>query len=529
MIAGRTYYDILGLPKYGKNEDGLEVSFNGIAEAYNRTVRGTGDGSLPFWLVERANEAYRVLSDPKKREEYDKQIADIENELSSEVVSVPVEEEKKEEIVNEIVEEVKEEIIDNPETEIEKRIEEKVESKVRDESIDAYEELLALTREEINKEQLIEDIKVENEEFQDVIYEIKEEEIEPKVSNERIDAYENLLALVSEGAKLEQSKEVVETFKDTAAEEKKEELETFTIKRASALGNNYQEKEEEPILDSKTESEEQKEDNNQEIIPLTIKKEKEKRKNEKQTDEPLSDKKKKLIYGASVIFGGPLGIIVAYAIVNKKNKSNKLKLQKNKNIGNKIKSVKTPQSELIKEYQKKLDAKVDALLSESNDKYSLEISKARYLSQKELLDKMLEIELNKEIKNGHLTMHKLKCLSLKNRMESIDDRIAILDDKINGKIESKKHFGDKLLFNANKKLYSNQDELNKAKVNEDLDKMDKNFKISKLSIKQSKFLKRRDIVAKLVRFNSNVVGKFGKLYTNVDALIEPIIEKARQR
>ena len=527
MIAGRTYYDILGLPKYGQTEDGLKISFNGIAEAYNRTVRGTGDGSLPFWLVERANEAYRVLSDPKKREEYDKQIADIENELSSEVVSTPTEE-PKEETVKEIVEEVKEEIINEPETEIEQIIEEKVESKVSDKSIDAYEELLALTREEINKEQLIEDIKVENEEFQDVIYEIKEEEIETKVSNERIDAYENLLALASEGAKVEQLKEepkeetetlesyIVEIEDLEKPEEVEEELETFTIKRSSALDNDYH-------VVEKVE----KQNNNQEIIPLSPKKEKEEK--EKQADKQISDKKKKLIYGASIVFGGLPGFIVAYAIVNKNNISNKLKLQKIKDIGNKIKSVKTPQSELIKEYQKKLDAKVDALLSESNDKYSLEISKARYLSQKELLDKMLEIELNKEIKNGHLTMHKLKCLSLKNRMESIDDRIAILDDKINGKIESKKHFGDKLLSNANKKLYSNQDELNKAKVNEDLDKMDKNFKISKLQIRQSKLLKRRDRAAKLVRFNSNVVGKFGKLYTNVDALIDPIIEKARQR
>ena len=65
--SNQTYYDILGLPKNGINDRGEKVSIDSIERAYNR-IRWQEFR----YLDEKVIEAYSVLSDVKKREEYDR-------------------------------------------------------------------------------------------------------------------------------------------------------------------------------------------------------------------------------------------------------------------------------------------------------------------------------------------------------------------------------------------------------------------------------------------------------------------------
>lgn len=106
----QTYYDILGLPKDGKDEiTGEPVSIESIQNARNRLIYGVqGQDSLPFWVKSKVEEAYSILSDSEKRREYDKSL--IEKVDSD--VSFNFEEEKEEKEQPEQIEEEKEEFED---------------------------------------------------------------------------------------------------------------------------------------------------------------------------------------------------------------------------------------------------------------------------------------------------------------------------------------------------------------------------------------------------------------------------------
>lgn len=63
-MDNQTYYDILGVKK--------DASLENIRYARNRLK--FGEDSVPFWMWEKIDKAYDVLSDSEKRKEYDKNI-----------------------------------------------------------------------------------------------------------------------------------------------------------------------------------------------------------------------------------------------------------------------------------------------------------------------------------------------------------------------------------------------------------------------------------------------------------------------
>ena len=78
----QTYYDILGLPKYGKRENGDEVSLNSIIKAKDRLKFGNSDDRAPFSMWNKIDEAYNILSDTQKRKEYDRMLEETKNNVS---------------------------------------------------------------------------------------------------------------------------------------------------------------------------------------------------------------------------------------------------------------------------------------------------------------------------------------------------------------------------------------------------------------------------------------------------------------
>ena len=79
----QTYYDVLGLPKYGKKENGEEVTLDSIRRAKDRLKFGNSDDRVPFSMWNKIDEAYSVLSDIEKRKEYDRNLEETKNDILS--------------------------------------------------------------------------------------------------------------------------------------------------------------------------------------------------------------------------------------------------------------------------------------------------------------------------------------------------------------------------------------------------------------------------------------------------------------
>ena len=64
-VMPKNYYEILGIPK-GASKDEIKKAFHKLAHRYHPDKKGGDEGKF-----KEVNEAYRVLSDDKKRSEYD--------------------------------------------------------------------------------------------------------------------------------------------------------------------------------------------------------------------------------------------------------------------------------------------------------------------------------------------------------------------------------------------------------------------------------------------------------------------------
>ncbi len=72
MATTRDYYDILGLER-GASDEEIKRSFRKLAQQWHPDVSTDPDADARFKEI---NEAYQVLSDPKRRTLYDKYGAD---------------------------------------------------------------------------------------------------------------------------------------------------------------------------------------------------------------------------------------------------------------------------------------------------------------------------------------------------------------------------------------------------------------------------------------------------------------------
>ncbi len=68
MAAKRDYYEILGIPRTASEED-IKKAFRRLARQYHPDVNKEADAETRF---KESSEAYEVLSDPQKRQAYDR-------------------------------------------------------------------------------------------------------------------------------------------------------------------------------------------------------------------------------------------------------------------------------------------------------------------------------------------------------------------------------------------------------------------------------------------------------------------------
>lgn len=205
----QTYYDILDLPKYGRNEyTDIPISFYEIRAARDRLIYGNnGEDSLPYYMQHKVEEAYRVLSDVETRREYDKKLEAerlqnsfepseeiIEQEELEEIQEIieqedELEEEKNDEIINQdipVVEEIEldiDEQFDSGEMElgvVEEPDEEEIEQEVVEgqDQEEVEQDIVENQPEEKIEEPVVEDEPEEKE--QDIVEEQIEEEIVPE-------------------------------------------------------------------------------------------------------------------------------------------------------------------------------------------------------------------------------------------------------------------------------------------------------------------------------------------------------------
>ena len=150
------------------------------------------------------------------------------------------------------------------------------------------------------------------------------------------------------------------------------------------------------------------------------------------TEESKFKKIGKYVGGTLVGFAvmGPIGAVgVALWMKN----HNKKKLQKGEK-SKKIKKVTTEEIEIIEQYNKILDKEINRLLSEPHNSYRLEICRAKYENQVNLLAKLLELKINTKPSKG-IIKYKFEIMSLKNQLDtarknlsSIKERIAEYDE-----------------------------------------------------------------------------------------------------
>ena len=191
-------------------------------------------------------------------------------------------------------------------------------------------------------------------------------------------------------------------------------------------------------------------------------------------------------------FGGLIGAIVVPVCMKLHNKA---KLNKNQSP-KKVTKISTVEMNLIENYNETLDAEINKLLSEPHNNYKLEINKLKYTKQQELLERLLQVKLNKEPKRFELLLHKLDVVSTKMQLETTKKNY----DAIIKKIE--KYEKEQRLSNLNKKI---------IKVNQEIKSREgeKSFGFRRLNAYQSRLLKKRDRKATDLKF---LIVKSGKAY-----------------
>lgn len=121
--------------------------------------------------------------------------------------------------------------------------------------------------------------------------------------------------------------------------------------------------------------------------------------------------------------------IAIYKFSNKKQK--KFKLTKDSYVKT-ITSIETKESSLIDDYNRKLEKKIEELIGDSN-KYNLNVYKAKYENQIELLSQMINVRKNTRVKKGELTNRHLKVFALKQQLSTAKYNLNNINKRIKRK------------------------------------------------------------------------------------------------
>lgn len=163
-------------------------------------------------------------------------------------------------------------------------------------------------------------------------------------------------------------------------------------------------------------------------------------------------------------------------------------------IEKEITEVKTIESQLIEEYEKKLEDGINKLLEEPHNNYKLEIDRLRYENYIELLKKIIEQKENSVSKKGNLTISKLQVIALKKQLQTFKNNLIKVNEKI--------------------KVYEGTHNL--KKVHEELIKVNKQIKVQekssdkkilavrRLNLRKKALLKLKKFQIQRLKFNREI-------------------------
>jgi len=247
----------------------------------------------------------------------------------------------------------------------------------------------------------------------------------------------------------------------------------------------------------------------QEIIPIT-----EKEKKEEKTKKEMSRAKKRILFGLATTFLGIPGMVFAYHKLYK-TKDKKLKLHFNRN--RKISEIKTEESKLIEQYNNNINKEINEFLARPNNNYNLQIAKARYKNQVELLKKRIELKLSEKVNGKGLLKYKLEYVALNNQLDRAKKRLENIEEKIE-MYDSTKKTRNFLSNTLNEKLYQKAEEIKK------LEKNGESFGIKKLNVRKERLQKARDFSVKRLKLTRKTLGSvrdFGaRTWDNVRSIKE---------
>lgn len=213
--------------------------------------------------------------------------------------------------------------------------------------------------------------------------------------------------------------------------------------------------------------------------------------------------------GKEAVLAIPTAVIATINIINELNNRKKYKLSKESSEKT-ISEVKTFESELEKEYRKKLDEDVDKILDQSHSNYNLEIDKLRYENRIELLNKKIEIKENEVVKKGGLIKYKLQLTALRKQLDAFEISLNRVNDKLN----------------------QNQRKQKLSKIHESLievnEQMNQNYKktilVKKLEVKRENLLNKKKLKAARIKSNRELYAIFKDNFKSAHAVTENFVD-----
>ena len=194
----------------------------------------------------------------------------------------------------------------------------------------------------------------------------------------------------------------------------------------------------------------------------------------------------------------------------------KIKLQKD-NRPKRITEAKMIDLELFKEYEQKLNADIDKIISEPHNNYKLEIDKKKYENQIDLLQKKLEVRTNKRIKNYYeMFINKLQIRSIVKQLATASKNL----EGISKKIENYKEQKTPRLARLNEKLIENTKKIVEIEQNPNKTL----YGVKKLEVRQNKLLHKRDEKGTAIK---NRVVRLGNFYDGIVKAKDFIVSYSR--
>jgi len=166
------------------------------------------------------------------------------------------------------------------------------------------------------------------------------------------------------------------------------------------------------------------------------------------------------VIAGSLVFAGPLGVVVACAVMKKRGSFKIQKVPKSSTIVD----VETKETQEIKEENEAFNKEIEKILKSNSNNYELEIAVARYKNKINILNKRIEFNENKKNMIGTTAISRLEALGLKIKCLVMSLNLEIQSQHANlfyRKLNNYKTKNTDKLADINQEIKDVQKEINK--------------------------------------------------------------------